>query len=137
MNCLSGLFRDIRSSSYFSRKLFEFELVRILLIIWFAVMVHWQYFIIKFYFRNQISRPSMKADVGTCACANSLDHMGITIELPVPPFPGLLCIFDIFDNRDLDGRRTDSSLPFVVHCRSRQKLSFLKNGVSLPWYNYY
>ena len=28
-----------------------------------------------FYFRKQISLPMMKAVVGTCTCANSLDHL--------------------------------------------------------------
>ena len=68
MNSLSVLFRDGSSSSYFSRKLFEF----------------WAYANILdhldcshgalavFYFRSKFLYPSMKSVVRTCACAYSL-----------------------------------------------------------------
>ena len=50
------------------------EIMWILLIIWIAVMVPWQYFIIKFVFQEANFSPSVKAVVGTCLCAISLDH---------------------------------------------------------------
>ena len=37
-------------------------------------MVPWQYFIIKFVFQEANFSPSIKAVVGTCLCAISLDH---------------------------------------------------------------
>ena len=54
----------------------NFELMRILLILWIAVMVQWQYFIIYFFIQGtKFLYPSMKAVVGTCPCPHSLDHL--------------------------------------------------------------
>ena len=76
MNSLSVLFRDGKSSSYFLRELFEFELMRILLILWSAAMVQWQYFIMYFFIQGtKFLSPSMKAVFGTCPCPHSLDHL--------------------------------------------------------------
>ena len=53
MNLISVLFWDGSSSSYFSRKLFEFgAYANSLLFMWIAVMVYWQYFIISFLFQR-------------------------------------------------------------------------------------
>ena len=76
MNSLSVLFRDGSFSSYLSRKLFEFRVMRIPLIIWIAVMVRWQYFKMFFFISgSKFLSLSMKAFVRTCPCANSLDHL--------------------------------------------------------------
>ena len=63
MDSLSVLFQDGSSSSNFSRKVFEFCAYTNILDNWIAAMVHWQYF------------------VGTCSCANSLDHLDFMLYI--------------------------------------------------------
>ena len=55
MNSLSVLFKTEVHLPIFRRSCSNLELLRILLIIWIAVIMYWQYFIIKYYFRKQIS----------------------------------------------------------------------------------
>ena len=66
---------------YFQGNWLSLELTLMLLIICIAVMVYCQYFIIFFYFRKQISLPSLKAVVSTCICAISLDHLDFRLYL--------------------------------------------------------
>ena len=50
--------------------------MQILLIIWIAAMVQWQYFIIYFFIQGtKFLSPSMKSVVENFACANSIDHL--------------------------------------------------------------
>ena len=76
MNSLSVLFRDGSSSSYFSRKLFEFGAYAnspdhldcshgVLAVFWNKIFISGSKFL----------SPSMKAVVRTCACAISLDNL--------------------------------------------------------------
>ena len=77
MNSLLVLFRSGRWSSYFSRKLFHFDRMQILLIIWIAVMVYWQYFIMNFLFQEanfSSNHWRQSLTIVTCACAIYLHH---------------------------------------------------------------
>ena len=76
MNSLSVLFWDEVHLSIFRGSCLNLELLRILLIIWIAV---WQYFIIILFSESKFLSSSMKAVVGTCACALSLDHLGFRL----------------------------------------------------------
>ena len=75
MHSLSGSFETKGHLPIYWGSCSNLELIRFLLIIWIAVIVYWQYFIIMLYFRKQISLPSMKAVVRTSVCAVSLDYL--------------------------------------------------------------
>ena len=56
------------------------DFMQILLIIQIAVLVHWKYFMIKFFVSGiKDLSPSMKAVVRICACAISLDRLDLRI----------------------------------------------------------
>ena len=78
--------------------------MQILLIIWIAV---WQYFIIFFYFRNQISLPINEGNVWTCACTISLGHFDLRLYIHV------------------FGSHSRNKDEFTVSCFSRRKFIFL------------